>query len=42
MLNANKADLYWFNYKSVYIAYDAQKILKGYHILGLIDAKVLS
>lgn len=42
MLNANKANLYWFNYKPVYIAYDAQNIKKGYHILGLIDAKILS
>lgn len=42
MLKGHKADLCWFNYRPIYIAYDAHIEKKSYHKLDLIDAKILS
>ncbi len=41
MLKGHKANLCWFNYRPIYIAYDAHMDI-FYHKLDLIDAKILS
>ncbi len=42
MLKGHKANLCWFNYRPIYIAYDAHMDIFFYHKLDLIDAKILS